>query len=399
MLGHTLQTMTRAARMASVSGPERMKLVLRLLAQVLLLAAVVLAAGVPPVWSADPIHIGLSAPLTGNFAEYGQLFQKAIDLGVEWINASGGVQGRPIVMIVGDSRADPKEAAALAQKFTSDKRIVAEIGDFSSTACLAAQPIYDRAGMVQLSPTASHPGFAPGSPWSFGIVGTQAGEGPFMARYAVQKLGKKRIAVLHINNDWGIVSKDLFIKAAREMGADVIAVESYFETDTDFTGVLTKLRGQKPELLYIPSFYNEAALINKQRERLGWTDVTMMGPGSLYSPKLLEIGGDSVNGLYTSAAFFPKDPQPEVQKFVKGFEAKYKATPNMFAAVAYDAVNLLAFVMAKSGTDHKAIRDELAKVRDYPGVTGKITFTERRDVVKEYRQLVIRNGDFTLYDK
>ena len=146
-------------------------------------------------------------------------------------------------MIVGDSRADPKEAAALAHKFTSDGRIVAEIGDFSSTACLAAQPIYDRAGMVQLSPTASHPDFAPGSPWSFGIVGTQAGEGPFMDRYAAQKLGKKRIAVLHINNDWGIVSKDLFIKAAREMGADVIAVESYFETDKDFTGVLTKLRG------------------------------------------------------------------------------------------------------------------------------------------------------------
>jgi branched-chain amino acid transport system substrate-binding protein len=353
----------------------------------------------PPAWSADPIHIALSAPLTGNFAEYGQNFQKAIDLGVEWINAAGGIKGRPVVIVAGDSRADPKEAAALAQKFTSDSRIVAEIGDFSSTACLAAQPIYDRAGMVQLSPTASHPNFAPGSQWSFGIVGTQAGEGPFMARYAVQKLGKKRIAVLHINNDWGIVSKDLFIKAAQEMGATVVGVEAYFETEKDFTGVLTKLRGLKPELLYIPSFYNEAALIHKQREKLGWVDVTMMGPGSLYSPKLLEIGGDSVNGLYTSAAFFPKDPTPGVEKFVKGFEAKYKATPNMFAAVAYDAINLLAFTIDKVGTDRKAIRDELVKTRDFPGVTGKITFTERRDVVKEYRHLVIRNGEFTLYDK
>ena len=161
-----------------------------------LMAAATVLAGAPAAWSADPIHIALSAPLTGNFAEYGQNFQKAIDLGVEWINAAGGIKGRPIVMVVGDSKADPKEAAALAQKFTSDSKIVAEIGDFSSTACLAAQPIYDRAGMVQLSPTASHPNFAPGSPWSFGIVGTQAGEGPFMARYAVQKLGKKRLAGL-----------------------------------------------------------------------------------------------------------------------------------------------------------------------------------------------------------
>jgi branched-chain amino acid transport system substrate-binding protein len=132
---------------------------------------------------------------------------------------------------------------------------------------------------------------------------------------------------------------------------------------------------------------------------LGWTDVTMMGPGSLYSPKLLEIGGDSVNGLYTSAAFFPKDPGANVQKFVKGFETKYKATPNMFAAVAYDSINLLAFVIERVGTDRKAIRDEMAKARDFPGVTGKITFTERRDVVKEYRQLIIKNGDFVLYDR
>ena len=376
-----------------------MKASLRLTILGALVVALALLGAAPAAWSADPIHIALSAPLTGNFAEYGQNFQKAIDLGVEWINAAGDVKGRPIVIVVGDSRADPKEAAALAQKFTSDSRIVAEIGDFSSTACLAAQPIYDRAGMVQLSPTASHPNFAPGSVWSFGIVGTQAGEGPFMARYAVQKLGKKRIAVLHINNDWGIVSKDLFVKAAKELGAEVIAVESYFETDKDFTGVLTKLRGVKPELLYVPSFYNEAALMLKQREKLGWTDVAVMAPGSLYSPKLLELGGASVNGLYTSTAFFPKDPRPEVQKFVKGFEAKYKAAPNLFAAVAYDTVTLLAEVIGRAGTDRKAIRDELAKTRDFPGVTGKITFTERRDVVKDYRHLVVRNVEFALFDR
>src|SRR5260370_16917554 len=103
-------------------------------------------------------------------------------------------------MIVGDSRADPKEAAALAHKFTSDGRIVAEIGDFSSTACLAAQPIYDRAGMVQLSPTASHPDFAPGSPWSFAILGTQPAERPFMNPYPPPTPATNRIPSLPITN-------------------------------------------------------------------------------------------------------------------------------------------------------------------------------------------------------
>ena len=370
----------------------------RTIGLVLAVAAVSLL-GAPSAWSGEPIQIAMSGPITGNFAEYGQNWQKAISLGVEWINAAGGVNGRPIAVIYGDSKSDPKEAAALAQKYTADSRFVAEIGDFSSTACMAAQPIYDRAGMVQLSPTASHPNFAPGSVWSFGIIGTQAGEGPFMARYAVQLLGKKRLAILNINNDWGIATRDYFVKAAKETGAEILGVETYFETEKDFTAVLTKLRGLKPELLYVPSFYNEMALISKQREKLGWTDVAMMGPGSLFSPKLLEIGGGAVDGLYTSAVFFPEDPRPDVQKFVKGFEAKYQATPNMFAAVAFDAINLLADTIRKVGTDRKAVRDELTKTKDWPGVTGKITFTERRDVYKDYRHLVVKNGKFALFDK
>lgn len=142
--------------------------------------------------------------------------------------------------------------------------------------------------------------------------------------------------------------------------------------------------------------YNEGALISRQREKLGWNDVTVLGPGSLYSPKLLEIGGNAVNGLHTSAVFFPSDPRPEVQKFVKGFEAKYKATPNMFAAIAYDAANLMAETIRKAGTDRKAIRDELAKTKDFVGVTGRIVFTPQRDVLKDYRSLVVRDGQFTL---
>ncbi|MCX5917065.1 MAG: ABC transporter substrate-binding protein [Deltaproteobacteria bacterium] len=359
-------------------------------------AVLVLSGGI--VWGADPIYIGVSAPLTGNYAEYGQNWKKAMDLGLGWINSAGGVKGRPIELIYTDSKSDPKESAAVAQKYVSDKRIVATMGDFTSTACMAAQPIYDRGGLVQLSPTASHPKFAPGSVWSFGIIGTQAGEGPFMANYAVKILGKKKIAVLYINNDWGIATKDYFVNAAKEMGAEILAIEAFFEADKDFTGVLTKLRGVKPELLYIPSMYNEMALIAKQREKLGWIDILIMGPGSLYSPKLLEIGGASVNGLYTSAVFFPKDPRPEVQKFVKGFEEKYKSAPNMFAAIAYDGINLMAEVLRKAGTDRKAIRDELEKTKNFPGVTGKITFTERRDVIKDYRHLVIKNVEFTLYE-
>jgi branched-chain amino acid transport system substrate-binding protein len=365
----------------------------------LALAATVLAGG-PLAWSGEPISVGLSAPMTGNYAEYGNNWKKAMDIAVEKINQKGGIKGRPLQLVVEDSKSDPKDSAQIAQKFVSDPRIVAELGDFTSTACMAAQPIYDRAGMVQLSPTASHPEFAPKSPWSFGIVGTQAEEGAFMASYTIEKEGKKKIAVLYINNDWGIAAQEQYIKRVKELGGEIVAVENFFDRDKDFTGVLTKLRGAKPDALYIPSMYNEGALINKQREKLGWNDVAVFGPGSLYSPKLLEIGGSAVEGLHTSTIFMETDPRPEVQEFIKTFKARNNnVAPNMFAAVAYDALMILANAIDKAGPDRKAIRDELAKMRDYVGMTGKVSFTERRDVKRSYHYLIVQNGTWTLLDK
>jgi branched-chain amino acid transport system substrate-binding protein len=359
-----------------------------------------LVSAVSPGWSAEPIHVGLSAPLTGNYSEYGNNWKKAMDIAVEKINAKGGIKGRPLVIVAEDSKSDPKDSAQIAQKFTSDTRIVAELGDFTSTACMAAQPIYDRAGMVQLSPTASHPEFAPKSQWSFGIIGTQAEEGAFMASYTVEKMGKKKIAVLYINNDWGMAAQEQYVKKAKELGGQIVAMESFFDRDKDFTAVLTKLRGSKPEALYIPSMYNEGALISKQREKLGWNDVAVFGPGSLYSPKLLEIGGTAVEGLHTSTVFMDTDPRPEVQEFIKAFKARNNnVAPNMFAAIAYDAISILANTIEKAGTDRKAIRDELAKMRDYVGMTGKFSFTERRDVKRDYHYLIVKNGAWALLTK
>lgn len=368
---------------------------------VLLVAILALGtAAVVPAGAGEPISIGLSAPLTGNYSEYGTNWKKAMDIAVEKINAKGGVKGRPIQIVAEDSKSDPKDSAQIAQKLASDPKIVATIGDFTSTACMAAQPIYERAGLVQLSPTASHPEFAPKSQWSFGIIGTQAEEGAFMADYTVKRDGKKKVAVLYINNDWGIAAQQHYIKRAKEDGAEIVAVENYFDRDKDFTGVLTKLRGSKPEALYIATMYNDGALMSKQREKLGWGDVTVFGPGSLYSPKLLELGGSAVEGLRTSTIFMETDPRPEVQEFIKVFKARNNnVAPNMFAAIAYDAITIMANTIEKAGTDRKAIRDELAKMQNFVGMTGKFGFTERRDVKREYHYLVVKNGAWTLLGK
>ena len=364
------------------------------------LIAVLYSLGMPAIdHAAEPIYIAFSAPMTGQYEGYGKTLKESVDLGVEWINAGGGINGRLVELVVGDSAGEPQRAKRFAMKVAKDPRIVAEIGDFTTTACLAAQPIYKRAGMVQLSPTSSHPSFAPGSPYSFAIFGTQAVEAAFMAQTAVNTLGKKKIAVLFINNDWGVVTQKFFVDGVKQAGGEIVAIEGYLEKSTDFAPILEKLRAAQPELVYLCLMYQDAVKILKQQRDMGWNDVTMMGSVTLYSSEFLQLAGEMAENLYTNTTFFPKDPRPEVQKFVQGYEARYRKTPNVFAAVAYDAINLLKIAIEKGGPDRQAIRDELAKIQDYSGVTGKISFNENRNVVRDLNILQVKNGEFLLYSK
>lgn len=181
----------------------------------------------------DPIVIGVSVPLTGQYANHGNGVKTGVELAVTQINDAGGINGRPLQIVVSDSEGSPDMSKRIARKFVSDPTIVAQIGDATSTCSMAAQPIYDKAGMVQLSPTTSHPGFAPGSPYSFSIVGTQAGA-PFMARFAIERMGKKRLAVATLQTDWGIAMKDAFVNEATRLGGEIVAEESYLEGTTVF---------------------------------------------------------------------------------------------------------------------------------------------------------------------
>ncbi|MDM8550257.1 ABC transporter substrate-binding protein [Desulfobacterales bacterium HSG2] len=348
----------------------------------------------------EPIHIGLSAPMTGQQAQYGQSMKKGIELAIDRINEAHGINGRPIRLVAKDTRGNLKAAKKIARRFTRDKRIVAEIGGFSSSASMAARAVYEKAGMVQLSPTASHPSFAPGSPWSFTINATEEDKGPFAARMAVEILGKKRLALLFSNDDWGTAARTFFINEAKRLGADILAQESFLRGTRDFTAIIKRLRAAKPELLCIISYYNDGAVILRQCREIGWDDVTVMGPNSMYSPALLELSGPAAENVYTFTTFFPKEPRAEVQKFVKEFEARYRSTPGLVAALGYDAMNLLSQAIKNGGADRGAIRDALAKISDFEGATGKIMFDKYGSrVLKDFLILQVKNGEYVLYSE
>lgn len=342
----------------------------------------------------DVVKIGLTAPITGNYAEFGENFQYAVQLAADIINENGGIRGRMVEIVVRDSQGVPSESASIATEFVQNREIVAQIGDFTSTCCLAAAPIYERAGMVQLSPTSSHPDFAPSGQFMFGVVGTQASEGPFNVQFLAQEyMGLESVGVIYINNDWGEATQHYFVEAAKEKGLKVTAIEPFFEGERDFTAILTNLRRGNPEGLYVVAMYNEGSLIARQARRMGW-DVKFLGPSSLFSEQFITLGGEAVEGFVTNTFFALDDPNPEIQAFIEEFRARAGRFPNLHAACAYDSMMILADAIERAGFDRRAIRDALAETKDFPGITGSLTFTDVGDIVRKYMVMVVENGEW-----
>lgn len=349
----------------------------------------------------EPIFLGVSGPLTGPNAQYGAQWKQGFDLALDQINGSGGIKGRPLRYIFEDTQSDPKQTVAVAQKFVADKRIVAELGDFSSPASMAASPIYQRAGLLQFGLTNSHPDFTKTGDFIWSNSVSQAEEQPLNAAFAVKRLGFKRIAILHLNTDWGRTSKDHFAAAAKTLGAEIVATEGYLPEEKDFRSTLVRVRDANPNGIFLESYYADAALIARQARQTGLT-VPIAAASSIYSPKFVELGGDAAEGVFTSSRFFPEDPRPEVQAFVSAFKAKYGKEPDAFNSYAYDTMILFGQVLREApNLDRKTIRDTLAKVKDVPSVVyGKATFDTDTRRVRGARsaELVVKGGRFTLWD-
>ncbi|MCK4789598.1 MAG: ABC transporter substrate-binding protein [Desulfobacteraceae bacterium] len=352
----------------------------------------------PSMAAEKVVKIGLSAPLTGDWAEYGNDFKRSVQMVFARVNRMGGVRGKMIELVIADSRGDPKEAVLIAEKFVADPDIIAEIGDFSSSCCMAAASIYDRTKMTQLSPTSSHMDFTKKGENMFRVVATQGYEGPYNARWAVKDLGKKRLATIYINNDWGVDANKYFTQEARKLGAEVVAEEAFIPGEKDFAAILSKLKRLNLDLIYLPTFYADAAAILNQAKRMHFKPVVMAN-SSLFSEKTIELGGAAVEGIIIPANYFSTDPRPAAQEFTREYKALYGSAPNQFAALAYDAANLMIAALHKVGVDERSkVRGGLLSLRGFKGATGSISYAAGRDPAKELVRITIKDGRWVLYN-
>src|SRR5258705_7150608 len=161
-----------------------------------------------------------------------------------------------------------------------------------------------------------------------------------------------------MNKAWGRIAKGLLVEAVKQRGGEVIGAEAYFADEKDFRSAIVRLRGANPATIALIASYPDGGQLRRQI-RQAWIALPIVAGGSIYSPKFLELGGDSVNGVLTTVPFFPEDPRPLVQTFTKSFIAKFSSEPDAYNARAYDTFILLASVMRQFGTDRKAIKEGL----------------------------------------
>ena len=350
-----------------------------------------------PSTAAEPVvKIGYLLPLSGERSKYGAMFRNAASIRVDAFNAADN--GFDIEILYEDTKSDPKESANVAAKFVDNGEIVAVLGDFSSGASMASGEVLAKAGVAQLSQTASHPDYTKISKWQFRNITTQAQEGPFNASW-IQSTGAKTAAVIAIQNDWGLSAAENFTKAFKAGGGKVEAEEFFNPGLRDFKSILTKIKRRNPDVVYLCMFDEEGASLLQQAKQLS-IESALYSTSALYSPKMLELAGPAAEDLKLATTFVGNSPDPKVKAFVDAYKSRYGEEPSQFAAQAYDAVGIMMDAIKKAGgskADRAAVRDALATTKDFPGVTGMTSFDpETREPSKELSKLVVKSGDFAI---
>jgi len=358
-----------------------------------ILAALVLgllAAGPAQAQSKD-IIIATASPLTGTCAQDGTAIKNGALLAADLVNRRGGINGRKIKVISEDDRSDPKDAAAVANKLTNNKEVVAVLGHYNSSCTLAGAPIYNRAKVLELSPGSSAPAVSKAGPFTARVILTDAAQGDFDAKWMVKDKGHKRIALMYENDDYGVGLKDVMVARIPAYGGEVVAAESYYMGETkDFNPSITKIRALNPDAVFICGLYNEAALIAKQSADVGWKPA-FFGTDGIYSPALIALGGPAVEGVRFSGVFCADDPASHVQSYVKEFKAKFNTEAGTFDALGFDAMNWVLAAIEKAGPSRAAVQAQLRTLK-VQGVTGMNAFDEHGDVKKDPLKLMVRNG-------
>jgi len=353
---------------------------------------------VDPVATEDmsPIYFAWVGPLTGDAKQYGDTEKVAVELALEEINVvNGGVLGgREIIVDFYDDKNDAKEAVTIANKIIGDGKYSAVIGHFSSTPSMAAAPVYEEAGMVQYSPTASNADYSALGEFIFRNTPTQAIETAYYAEYAYNVLGIRSVGILYVNDDWGSNIAAIFTENFEALGGTITATESFIPNQTsDFSPMITKIQSTDPEAFFPVGYYADSAKILQQADNVNF-DVQMILSSSTLKPELIELAGELAEGCFLMNAFTPDIPTDRFIKVMAAYTEVTGKSGDAFVMQTYDVVAQLATAIEVAGSaDSTAIRDALDGMT-YECLSGEYTMNELGDAVRELQPVMVKDGVF-----
>lgn len=342
----------------------------------------------------EPIRIGEIEPLTGKEAAFGQQAHRGVQMAIAEINAQGGVLGRPLVVIAEDNQSKPGDSATVAKKLVSREKVVAIICGGTSSNCLEIAPIAQGARIPFVATTATAPEVTEKRDYIFRACFIDPFQGAVLAKFALNTLKTKRVAVLtSVSASYSVGLSKVFRERFTALGGEIPAEQKYSEGDKDFRAQLTAIKAAKPDAVAITGFYTEAALICKQARDLGLT-IPFFGGDGWEAPELIEIGGKAVEGTYYASHYSSTSTAPGVAAFVKKYRARFNGDmPDSMAPLAYDATFIIAEAITRAGTtEGPKLRDALAATKNFPGVTGRTTIDPQRNASKSAVMLTVQRG-------
>jgi branched-chain amino acid transport system substrate-binding protein len=283
-----------------------------------------------------------------------------------------------------DDFGSAEEAARLTSKLIDQDKVIAIIAGGTSGNSRAAAPKAQSSHVPMISPSSTDPAVTQVGDYIFRACFVDTFQGEVMASFAVNTLKAQKAAILFdFNSPYGRGLTEYFELSFAKLGGQIVNKQTYTQGDADFKGQLSTIRAAEPDVIYIPGYYGDVALIAKQARLIGLTQPLLGGDG-WDAPELWPLGGDALNGSYISTHYSSDDPSPGIQTFVEGYKQRYQQMlPDAHAALAYDASKLLVDAIMKAGTTESGkLREALAQTKNFQGVTGVITMDADRNAVK-----------------
>jgi branched-chain amino acid transport system substrate-binding protein len=359
--------------------------------------------------TADTIKVGVIAELTGDIPAVGASCKNAAEMAVKEVNDAGGldVGGKKykVDLFIEDNGGKADQSASSAQKLITQQNVVGIIGPNASRYAIPASEVAESSKVVLISPWSTNPKTTIDSKtnlpkkYVFRSCFIDPFQGRVVAKFAMDNLKAKNAAVLYdVASEYNKGIAEYFKQTFEENGGKIVAFETYTTNDKDFSAQLTKIKSANPDIVFLPNYYSEVPLQIQQAHRLG-INVPFLGSDSWGSAELIKLCGTECEGYYFSTHYAADAATPVATKFIQGYKTKYGTTPDDVAALTYDAFGLFFKSLQSAGKiDRQALRDALAKIPSFEGVTGNMQFKEGSgDPIKSAVILQVKGDKFVWF--